>query len=80
MARRMRMAAVCVEQDDRNCPGPWAGLSGWRSRASDGSAVKYEIVAEAYRDPEQAGGRLALTGRLAGLLAATPAGLLPTVC
>jgi DNA ligase-1 len=37
-------------------------------------------VAEAYRDLEQATGRLVLTGRLAELLAATPAGLLPTVC
>jgi DNA ligase-1 len=47
---------------------------------SDGSAVRYEIVAEAYRDLEQAGGRLALIERLAALVAATPAGLLPTVC
>src|SRR5262249_48354516 len=44
------------------------------------SAVKYEIVAEAYRDLEQATGRLALIDRLAVLLARTPAGLLPTVC
>ncbi|HEY1347210.1 MAG TPA: ATP-dependent DNA ligase, partial [Streptosporangiaceae bacterium] len=44
------------------------------------SGVKYETVAEAYRDLEQASGRLALTDRLATLLAATPAGLLPTVC
>jgi DNA ligase-1 len=42
--------------------------------------VRYEIVAEAYGDLEQAGGRLALIERLAALLAATPAGLLPTVC
>ena len=42
--------------------------------------MKYEIVAEAYRDLERAGGRLALIERLAALLAATPAGLLPTVC
>jgi DNA ligase 1 len=42
--------------------------------------VRYETVAEAYRDLEQASGRLALTDRLATLLAATPAGLLPTVC
>jgi DNA ligase-1 len=42
--------------------------------------VKYETVAEAYRDLEQAGGRLALIDRLATLLAATPPGLLPTVC
>jgi DNA ligase 1 len=45
-----------------------------------GTVVKYEVVAEAYRDLEQSTGRLALTGRLAELLAATPAGLLPTVC
>jgi DNA ligase-1 len=42
--------------------------------------VNYEVVAEAYRDLEQASGRLALIERLAALLAATPADLLPTVC
>src|SRR5207344_3121571 len=46
----------------------------------EGSAVRYEVVAEAYRDLEQASGRLALMERLAALLAATPAELLPTVC
>jgi len=43
-------------------------------------AVQYVTIAQAYRDLEQAGGRLALTDRLATLLAETPAGLLPTVC
>jgi DNA ligase-1 len=42
--------------------------------------VEYEIVAEAYRDLEQISGRLALIDRLAALVAATPARLLPTVC
>ena len=42
--------------------------------------MKYEIVAEAYRDLERATGRLALVDRLAALLAETPAELLPTVC
>jgi DNA ligase-1 len=42
--------------------------------------VKYEIVAEAYRDLEQTSARLALIDRLAALLEVTPAGLLPTVC
>jgi DNA ligase 1 len=42
--------------------------------------VKYQIVAEAYRDLEQASGRLALIDRLAVLLARTPAELLATVC
>ena len=42
--------------------------------------VRYETVAEAYRDLEQASGRLALTDRLATLLAGIPAELLPTVC
>src|SRR5215467_3027919 len=46
----------------------------------EGGAVKYETVAEAYRDLEQASGRLALTERLATLLTGTPAELLPTVC
>ena len=46
----------------------------------EGSAVRYEIVAEAYRDLEQVSGRLALVDRLAVLLAATPDGLLPVVC
>lgn len=42
--------------------------------------MRYVLVAEAYRDLEQATGRLVLTDRLAALLAATPAGVLPTVC
>src|ERR1700733_9853869 len=42
--------------------------------------VRYLIVAETYRDLEQVTGRLALTERLAVLLAQTPAELLPTVC
>src|SRR5262252_2984670 len=42
--------------------------------------MKYQIVAEAYRDLEQASGRLAMIDRLAALLAAAPAEVLPTVC
>ena len=42
--------------------------------------MEYEVVAEAYRDLEQASGRLALIDRLAALLAETPQDLLPTVC
>jgi DNA ligase 1 len=42
--------------------------------------VKYEVVAEAYRDLEQASGRLILIDRLAGLLVQTPEELLPNVC
>ena len=42
--------------------------------------MKYETVALAYRDLEQAAGRLALIDRLAALLTRTPAELLPTVC
>ena len=41
--------------------------------------MKYETVAEAYRDLERASGRLVLVDRLAALLAATPAELLPVV-
>jgi DNA ligase-1 len=48
-------------------------------RCKDGD-VKYEIVAEAYQDLEQATGRLMLIDRLASLLALTPQELLPTVC
>jgi len=47
---------------------------------NEGGVVKYETVAEAYRDLEQATGRLALTDRLSTLLAGTPDELLPTVC
>jgi DNA ligase 1 len=47
---------------------------------SEGGAVKYETIAAAYSDLEQASGRLALIDRLATLLEATPDGLLPTVC
>ena len=42
--------------------------------------MRYQIVAEAYRDLEQLTGRLALIERLAALLAQTPADLLPEVC
>jgi DNA ligase-1 len=42
--------------------------------------VRYEVVAEAYRDLEQASGRLTLIDRLATLLSETPQELLPTVC
>ena len=42
--------------------------------------MDYEVVAEAYRDLEQASGRLVLIERLAALLAQTPQELLPTVC
>ena len=51
-------------------------MIGW----TKGGAVEYQTIAEAYRDLEQVSGRLALTERLAGLLAATPTDLLPTVC
>jgi DNA ligase-1 len=42
--------------------------------------MRYQIVAEAYRDLEQLSGRLALIERLAALLEQTPADLLPEVC
>jgi DNA ligase-1 len=42
--------------------------------------VRYLVVAEAYRDLEEVSSRLALTERLAALLAQTPDELLPTVC
>ena len=42
--------------------------------------MRYLIVAEAYRDLEQVSSRLALTERLAALLAQTPDRLLPAVC
>ena len=45
-----------------------------------GARVRYEIVAEAYRDLEAATGRLALIDRLAKLLEQTPTELLPTIC
>jgi hypothetical protein len=41
--------------------------------------VRYQIVAEAYRDLEAASARLALIDRLAELVRQTPAELLPTV-
>jgi DNA ligase 1 len=42
--------------------------------------VEYVVVAEAYRDLEQASGRLLLIDRLGALLTNTPQDLLPTVC
>jgi DNA ligase 1 len=46
----------------------------------EGSGMRYQTIAEAYRDLEQVTGRLALTDRLAALLAGTPGELLPVVC
>src|SRR5215212_11943324 len=46
----------------------------------EGARVRYEIVAETYRDLERASGRLALIERLAELVRQTPDQLLPTVC
>ena len=42
--------------------------------------MQYEVVAEAYRDLEQATGRRVLIDRLAALFAQTPTDLLGTVC
>ena len=42
--------------------------------------MRYLIVAEAYRDLEQASGRLVLIERMAELVTQTPAELLPIVC
>ena len=42
--------------------------------------MRYLIVAEAYRDLEQASGRLVLIERMAELVTQTPAELLPVVC
>jgi DNA ligase 1 len=44
-----------------------------------GDVVRYETVAEAYRDLEASSARLELIGRLAALFAQTPTELLPTV-
>src|SRR5439155_15946282 len=57
-----------------------SGLT-WISFATAGRRrrMRYEIVAEAYRDLEAASGRLAMIDRLAALFTATPRGLLPTV-
>ena len=41
--------------------------------------MRYGVVAEAYRDLEQASGRLQMIDRLAELFRQTPAELLPTV-
>src|SRR5512135_628729 len=55
-------------------------MIGWTKGPSEGGTVEYQTIAAAYRDLEQASGRLALTARLAELLTATPDDLLPTVC
>ena len=41
--------------------------------------MRYEVLAEAYRDLEQANGRLVMIDRIAGLIERIPADLLPTV-
>ena len=76
MAGRMRRTVVFVEQMTGGAAARGPGFCGWRSRQAKGSgAVRH--CRRAYRDLERAGGRLALIGRLAALLARTPADLLP---
>jgi DNA ligase 1 len=48
-------------------------------RRMEGARVRYEIVAETYRDLERSSGRIALIERLAELFRQTPDELLPTV-
>jgi DNA ligase 1 len=54
-------------------------ISSLAGRRAEGAGVRYGVVAEAYRDLEQASGRLALIDRLAELFRQTPDDLLPTV-
>jgi hypothetical protein len=61
-------------------PGVTVAAVTCHDRARKETSVRYLIVAEAYRDLEQLSSRLALTDRLARLLADTPPALLPTVC
>jgi DNA ligase 1 len=85
-AARLVQAALGRTGRAGDLPGRAPGrLAGYGRRRvmidpSEGSAVKYLTVAEAYRDLEAAAGRLALIDRLAALLAETPPELLPTVC
>jgi DNA ligase 1 len=70
-------------------PAPWrpadillarlAGAPTGRQPTGKESRVRYQIVAEAYRDLEAASARLALIDRLAELVRQTSAELLPTV-
>jgi hypothetical protein len=62
---------MCVEQDDWSCHGTQADFVDGGAGQAKGSAVRYETVAEAYRDLERGGGRLALIDRLTALLART---------
>src|SRR5262245_56114647 len=81
--RDSRSAAgpICEQQlgSRAGCPSTLPVTSRLTTRLKRGGGVRYEIVAEAYRDLERASGRLELTKRLAALLADTPAELLPTV-
>jgi DNA ligase 1 len=62
-----------------------AGRSGWlpiscvHDHRQEGARVRYEIVAEAYRDLERSSGRIVLIERLAELFRQTPDELVPTV-
>jgi DNA ligase 1 len=70
-------------------PAPWrpadillarlAGARSGRQPTEEESRVRYQIVAEAYRDLEGATARLELIDRLASLVRQTPTELLPTV-
>ena len=76
MACRMRRTVVCVEQVTGAAAARGPGFCGWRGRQAKGSGAVRDCR-RAYLDLERAGGRLALIGRLAALLARTPAGLRP---
>ena len=76
MACRMRRTVVCVEQVTGAAAARGPGFCGWRSRQAKGSGAVRDCR-RAYLDLERASGRLALVGRLAALLARTPADLLP---
>src|SRR6266567_1333335 len=77
---RLPWRAIGEQAADETRPVPGGEARHAMIGRSERNAVKYAVVAEAYRDLEQASGRLALIERLATLLAEAPAGLLPTVC
>src|SRR6266699_1455362 len=77
---RLPWRAIGEQAADETRPVPGGEARHAMIGRSERNAVKYAVVAEAYRDLEEASGRLALIDRLAALLAATPAELLPAVC
>src|SRR3954447_14301286 len=80
MDHRTHHGQACLGRRVSNGRGRRSGQSSGIMIPGEGGRVRYETVAEAYRDLEAATGRLALIDRMAELIRATPDDELARVC